>query len=172
MTTKAQGLRQRLAAECERIEEDSTFNFMGHFAAGARWQSVDQHVGFPIALFSAIAAFCAFPRPDVATILSVATTLLAIVVLYFQPARRSSDHFRSGGKWKDLRQRARVFREITLLAPSLTEADLTKKMEDFVRERQIISELGVPIPDWAYQTAKKKIAAGQSSYKIDSPSQN
>ena len=159
--------KARLGAEAERMEEDCTYNYVGHFSAATRWKAIDSWLGFPTAILSAIAAFTVFPRPALATALTIVTTLLALASLYFRPAEAAALHYRSGGKAKNLREKARLFREITLNAPNVTEDELRRAVNDLAEEKRIISELGTPLPDFAYRIAKTKIKAGQASYDRD-----
>lgn len=163
----SEDIKVRLCSEAQRIEEDCTYNSVGHYCAANRWKLIDHFFAFPTAILSAIAAFTVFPLPTLATGLTIATTLLALASLYFRPAETAALHYRSGGKAKGLREKVRMFREITLTATNVSEEDLLKLMSDLSEEKRVISELGVPLPDFAYRLAKAKIEAGQSSYEID-----
>ncbi len=167
MSKATDELKEKLRVEAERIEEDCTYNFMGHYSAATRWKSVDLALGFPTFFLSGVAAFLIFPLPSVATAISVVTTLLALATLYFRPAETAALHFRSGGKFKSLREKARLFRDVVLRSSGISEEQLVKGLQDLSDEKRIISELGVPLPDFAYRIAKEKIAAGQAAYQVD-----
>jgi hypothetical protein len=167
MRIPTEDLLRSLAEEAERIQEDCVYNYMGHYQAAVRWEHIDHALGFPVAILSCIAAFTAFPLPAVATGLSVVTTLLALCILYFRPAERAATHFRCGGKFKGLREKTRLFHEIELQASQIDEGLLTRRIRELSEEKRVLSELGVPIPDFAYRSAKAKIAAGQASYDVD-----
>jgi hypothetical protein len=169
VTKATDELKDRLRVEAERIEEDCMYNYMGHYSAATRWQSVDLTLGFPTFFLSGVAAFLIFPLPAVATAFSVVTTLLALATLYFRPAETAALHFRSGGKFKSLREKARLFREVALRSSGMSEEQLVKGLQDLSDEKRIISELGVPLPDFAYRIAKGKIEAGQAAYEVDRP---
>lgn len=160
-------LRTRLLAEAERIEEDCTYNSVGHYSAATRWKVIDHAFAFPTAILSAIAAFTVFQLPTLATALTILTTLLALASLYFRPAETAALHYRSGWKATVLREKARVFREITLAASQVSEEELLRQLAELHEEKRVISELGVPLPDFAYAIAKRKIAAGQAAYDRD-----
>jgi hypothetical protein len=160
-------LKDRLRAEAQRVEEDCTYNYMGHYSAATRWKVVDHALGFPTFFLSGVAAFLVFPFPAVATALTIVTTLLALASLYLKPAEATALHFRSGGKFKSLREKARLFREVALKASDISEEQLVRRLQDLADEKRIISELGVPLPDFAYRIAKRKIQAGQAAYEVD-----
>ena len=164
-------LRRRLRSEAERIEEDCTYNNFGHYEAAKRWELIDHLTAFPILILSGIAAFTAFPLPAVATGLSVTTFFLALASLYFRPAERAATHFRLGGKHKDLRSKARTYREITLLTSDISEEALVTGLNELLEEKRVLSELGVPLPDFAYELAKEKIKRGLADYDRDDNSQ-
>src|SRR5437867_3563461 len=143
------------------------YNSVGHYSAATRWKVIDHALAFPTAILSGIAAFTIFKLPTVATALAIATTLLSLGFLYFRPAETAAQHYRSGFRSKALREKARVFREITLLASKVSEAELLRQIAALHEEKRVISELGVPLPDFAYEIAKRKIAAGQAAYDRD-----
>lgn len=160
-------VRYRLRKEAERIEEDCAYNNFGHYEAANTWKLIDHALSFPILILSAIAAFTAFSLPAVATALSIATTLLALAVVYFRPAETAGTHYRIGGKFKDLRVRARTYREIALLASDIPDEKLIQQLAELLEEKKLLSELGVPLPDFAYKRAKAKIRAGLATYDRD-----
>jgi hypothetical protein len=150
-----------------RIEEDCTYNSVGHYSASTRWRKINTIIGSLVALFSCIAAFCTFSLPEVAAGLSVVVTVLALADLYFRSGELAANHHRIAGKWNSLRQKARIFREITLAASTIPQRDLLKGIEELLQEKMGIGELELPLPDFAYRVAKKKISRGQASYAAD-----
>lgn len=169
MPTPPTELVATLRAEAMRIEEDCTYNYMGHYQAASRWGKVDYLLGFPVAILSGITAFTVFSLPTLATALGIATTMLSLVILYLRPSQTAALHYRSGGKFKALREKARLFREIELLASKVDEAHLTRRIRELSEEKRVLSELGVPLPDFAYKIAKRKILNGHTSYEVDQP---
>lgn len=167
MANQTDVLRKRLRAEAERIEEDCVYNNFGHYEAAKRWKVIDHAIAFPILILSGIAAFTVFPLPAVATGLSIVTTLLALAALYFRPADAAANHYRFGGKFKELRVKARTYRDITLLASGIPDEQLVKALEDLLEEKRVLGELGIPLPDFAYKRAQAKIQAGEAMYDRD-----
>lgn len=161
-------LIRRLQAEAERIEEDCTYNNFGHYEAAKRWEIIEHTVGLPILILAAATAFTTFPLPAVATGLTVCTFFLALTSLYLRPADRAAAHYRFGGKFKDLRAKARRYRDIELLRSDVSEEDLVKELNDLLEEKRVLSELGIPLPDFAYRRAKEKIRKRLAEYDRDS----
>jgi hypothetical protein len=158
---------ERIVNEAKRIEEDCTFNFMGHYEAANRWDRWDHFIGFPNAFLCGVTAFTVFPLPTIATALGIVTTLLSLVTLYLRPAYRSIQHYRSGGRFKALREKTRLFREIDLASAGIDETNAIRRIKELSEEKRVSSELAVPLPDFAYVIAKRKIEAGQASYDVD-----
>jgi hypothetical protein len=157
----------RLRSEAMRIEEDATYTYMGHFSAARFWQSFGNWIGFPLAILSAVTAYAASVRPDIATATGVICTLLATSALYFRPAETAGQHNLSGEKYKSLRDRTRLFREVYLPHTSDSKGKIIERLEALHREKELVSETAIPLPDFAYRIGKNKIALGQSDYSID-----
>lgn len=162
---------EKFSAEASRIEEDATFNFVGHYEAANFWKTVSHTLNFPIVIFSAIAAFFSFTEPFISLFSSIIVTVLGSVNLYFRPAETAALHYRSGGKFKSLRDKARLYREVRLRFSKDSANKLLERLNELYEEKRVISEMGVPIPNFAYRRAKRKIDDGHTSYAVDEASQ-
>lgn len=148
-----------------------TYTFFGHFAAARFWHSVHNWIGFPLAILSAVTIYSIFNHPIIATTSAIICTILATSNLYFRPSETSAQHHAAGEKFKSLRDRTRFFREVYLPHSSDSKNRVLERFEALTREKQLISEVVTPLPDFAYRRAKKKIPGGQSLYFQDQTEQ-
>ncbi len=55
-----------------------------------------------------------------------------------------------------------------MLRSDVSEEDLVKELNDLLEEKRVLSELGIPLPDFAYRRAKEKIRKRLAEYDRDS----
>ncbi len=159
-----------LRKEAERIDEDSIHSAKGHFNTAAIWNRRHYWLGVPATLFGALAG-AAFIKdcPEVASLLSLAATILTALVTFLKPTERASEHKTAGDQYLALRNDARLFREIELLAPEDGQP-LTDKIKALSQRRNELNQGSPEIPRRAFEQARKGIAEGETSYRADKES--
>lgn len=160
-------LISRLAAEAQRIEEDTEHSFKGHYNAAARWARYHLWIGLPSALLAAVAGAAAFKDlPELAGALALVSTALTTVLTFLKPSERSEMHKTVAGQYQTLRNQARIFREIELADCGSPDQAKARLME-LAWSRD---ELNQTAPDPGrrnYELAKKDIDSGRARYRVD-----
>jgi hypothetical protein len=159
-----------LCKEAERIEEDSIHSAKGHFNTAVIWNRRHYWLGVPATAFGALAG-AAFVKdcPEIASLLSLAATILTALVTFLKPTERASEHKTAGDQYLALRNDARLFREIELLAPEDGQP-LTDKIKALSQRRNELNQGSPEIPSKAFERAKIGIANGEASYRADKES--
>lgn len=165
--TDSSNLISALCKEAERIEEDSIHSAKGHFNTAVIWNRRHYWLGVPATAFGALAG-AAFVKdcPEIASLLSLAATILTALVTFLKPTERASEHKTAGDQYLALRNDARLFREIELLAPEDGQP-LTDKIKALSQRRNELNQGSPEIPRKAFERAKDGIANGEASYKAD-----
>lgn len=151
--------------EAARIKEDSLLSAKGHYNVAARWQYVHLWIGIPNAVLAAIAGLSAFQGCDlVAGALAILVAAITSISTFLNPSGRSSVHKRCAAEYHALRNKARIFINITYRR-SQSEYELNAKFEEMVSKRDDLNATSPQIPEWAYKKAKAGVKAGESSYR-------
>lgn len=160
-------LAVRLAAEAERIEEDSEHSFKGHFNAATRWGRYHLGLGLPSALLAAFASAAAFKdQTETAGILALLSTATTTVLTFLKPSERAEMHRSAGGQYQALRNRARILRQIDLAEPESLEI-ARGTLAELVTRRDELNQGSPAIPRTDYEVAKRDIDEGRSRYRAD-----
>ena len=118
--TDSNNLTLALSKEAERIEEDSIHSAKGHFNASDIWRCRHYWLGIPATILGALAGAAIVKDWTVlASLLSLAATILTALVTFLKPTERASEHKTVGDQYLALKNDARVFREIELLVQDL-----------------------------------------------------
>ena len=160
-------LKQKLAAEAHRIEEDTDHSSKGHFNAADRWGGYHLWIGVPAAITAAIAGAAAFKEcPELAGSLAILSTALTTVLTFLKPSERAENHKAVAGQYLALRNRARIFREIEL--EEVQDLAIAKKqLLDLAAHRDDLNESSPGIPRQDYENAKRDIDEGRSRHQVD-----
>lgn len=151
--------------EAARIEEDALHSAKGHYNVAARWQYVHLWIGIPNATLAAIAGLSAFQGSElVAGSLAVSVAAITAISTFLNPSGRSSTHKRCAAEYHALRNKARMFINITCRHCS-SDNELSAKFEEMVSKRDDLNAASPQIPEWAFKQAKAGIEAGESAYK-------
>ena len=152
-------------SEARRIEEDSIHCAKGHYNAADRWQHVHLWIGIPNAILAGIAGVSAFEGATVAAgALAVVVAVVAAVNTFLNPGDRSSMHRRCAGEYLSLRNRSRIFVNITSRC-SACDDEINLRFEELASKRDDLNATSPQIPEWAFKKAKRGIDAGEATYK-------
>jgi len=159
-------LKNAIADETNRIEEDALHSMKGHFNAGSIWGKVHLILGLPSAILAAWAGIEAFSENSQLTaILALFSAALTATVTFLKPQAISDNHRNAGREYNKLKNKARRFREIDL--PDLEEEDAKQSLSDLADQRDALNSMSLDISRWAYNKAKKDIDEGRANYKVD-----
>lgn len=163
----SESLVSALCKEAERIEEDSIHSAKGQFNTAAIWNRRHYWLGVPATAFGALAG-AAFIKdcPEIASLLSLAATILTALVTFLKPTERASEHKTAGDQYLALRNDARLFREIELLAPEDGQSN-TDKIKALSQRRNELNQGSPEIPRRAFEQARNGITEGETCYKTD-----
>ncbi|WP_009909935.1 SLATT domain-containing protein [Burkholderia thailandensis] len=160
-------LIRKLAAEAERIEEDTEHSFKGHYNAAARWARYHLWLGLPSALLAAIAGAAAFKnQPEIAGTLALVSTALTTVLTFLKPSERSELHKTAAGQYQGLRNQARIFREIGLM-DGMTLDDAKARLFELTKSRDELNQGSPAIARCDYKLAQQDIDSGRARYRVD-----
>lgn len=160
-------LISRLAAEAQRIEEDTEYSFKGHYNAAARWARYHLWIGLPSALLAAVAGAAAFKgQPELAGSLALVSTALTTVLTFLKPSERSEMHKTVAGQYQALRNQARIFREIGLM-DGMAADEAKAHLFDLAKTRDELNQGSPAIARGDYELAKGDIDTGRARYRVD-----
>jgi hypothetical protein len=152
---------------------DSLYTGRGHQQAGARYYNLNNHIGVPAAVISALsssgAALTAIfgATPAITAALAILATIFTSLRAFLRTDKLSEEHALKGRRYINLRNDIRIFREVTMNSRA-TAQDLLKQIDGFRKRSTDLSEIPpLHIPRKDYEAAKKSIQAGESSYKGD-----
>lgn len=160
-------LISKLAAEAQRIEEDTEHSFKGHYNAAARWARYHLWIGLPSALLAAISGAAAFKdQPELAGALALLSTALTTVLTFLKPSERAEMHKAVAGQYQALRNQARIFREIGL-TDGLSADQAKARLFELAKTRDELNQSSPGIARRDYELAKKDIDGGRARYRVD-----
>lgn len=166
-------IREAIAVEAKRLIVDSTYSGRGHQAAGGRWARYDHWLGLPTSMAGALLAGGAGisavtdGRPGLTAILAFASAITSAAHGFLRPGEKAEKHSLKGNRFIALRNDARLFVEIDIRS-ALSTDELAKRIKSLRKQYADLNEtLPLHIPRTDYETAKKNIAAGESSYLND-----
>ena len=152
---------------------DALYTGRGHQQAGARYYTLNNWVGVPASIISALsssgAALTAIfgASQAVTAALAIIATIFTSLRAFLRTDKLAEEHSLKGRRYINLRNDLRVFREITMNS-GVSAQELSKQMDTFRKRYSDLSEIPpLHIPRRDYEAAKKSIAAGESSYEGD-----
>lgn len=160
-------LREAIARECSRLEEDSLYSAKGSFEAAKRWGHVHLMVGIPTALIAAVAGVSAFnDYPEFAGVLAVLVTALSSISTFLNPSEKAQAFSQAGNRYNALRARARFLREVTGRTTATPE-EQAAELKEILAEKEKVSQESPIISRPAFERARKGIEAGEAAYAAD-----
>jgi hypothetical protein len=100
--------------------------------------------------------------------LSTIVAVLSAITTFLNPNEKESAHFSAAHGYDKLNNDSRLFWSIECWQEESTEV-LTSRLKALVDKKNGLNKTSPQIPDWAYQKAKKGIAAGEASFQVDKP---
>ena len=156
---------EALRDEALRIEEDAQHSAKGHFVAAERWRHVHLWLGIPAAVGAGVAGVSAFASLTTAAgVVSFLVAALTATTTFLNPGGRADTHTRAGNGYIALRNKTRIYRTAQL--PNEEPKTLTKRLLELSTQRDELNGSSVQIPRWAYQEAKRRMAAGEAEYAV------
>lgn len=156
-----------LSAESERIQEDAQYSARAHFEAAALWSRAHYWIGVPAAVLAAIAGASAIAdRAEIAGIVGILVTALSALAVFLNPSDRSNQHHSAGARFSEVKNLARVFREIELRTTDDPQR-LLDRLKALGAQRDELNKASPQIPRWAFNRGRKSIEAGEADYAVD-----
>jgi hypothetical protein len=154
--------------EALRIEESTTFSSKSHFEASRLWGFANLIMGGTATVFAVLAANMTRSYPSIATSLTVSTAILTGLMTFMRVGDRAANHKKAGDQLHGLMYEVGLFIRVTLVGVS-DITGLEKQLKAFSDRLISINRLSPSPPRWAYERAKKGIAAGESDFSVDQP---
>ena len=159
-------IRDNICTECNRIEEDSTYSYKGHYNAASLWNKVHYGVGISMTVIAAWAGVDALSSdPNLAAYLALGSATLGALQTFLGASDKAMRHKSSAGEYLALRNQTRLFREVKLSNMDASEAQ--ERISQFSEERDKLNRISPAIPYYAFKKAKEGIDEGQAKYRID-----
>jgi hypothetical protein len=163
-------MRDAILKEASRVEEDALYSSKAHYNASGRWSRVHFWMGLAAALLSAIAGVSALKQhPELGGVLALLVAVLSGIATFINAERRSSAHHVAAASYQELRNQARIFREVTAEGTS-EEVALARGLRQLTDRRDGLNRGSPQIPTWAFKKARAGIEGGEASYAVDRPS--
>lgn len=157
-----------IAAEVSRIYEDAEYTGQANFIAAVWLSRVNLLLGVPTTLIAAAAgAFALSNHTSIAGALAVAAALTAALQTFIGAAERAARRQRSGTAYTQLRNEARIFLNVD--RPHLNHEEARERLRVLATRRDELNRENVPVPDWLFQRARKKIERGDLEHAVDHP---
>jgi hypothetical protein len=156
-----------LMREAERLEEDATYSSKGHFNAEDTWVRRNYWLGIPATALTAIAGVTLIKsQPEIASALTLFASLLTGLMTFLKPNERAAIHRAAAGQFLQLKNEARFFREVELLAKGDLN-DTSPKLKLLLAKRDELNQKSPSIPRKAFEAARKGIEEGEALHKVD-----
>ena len=167
MQSRAPTIKNSIAIELQRIEEDCIHSGKAQFNAADRWSRYHYWLGIPSVALSAVAG-AAFMKEygQVAAGLSAFITVLTALMTFLKPSERASAHKSTGDQYLALRNDARVFREIRL-HHACDEQSAIDGLDEFTTRRNELNNASHPIARRDYEKARDGIDSGEATHRVD-----
>jgi len=148
--------------ELKRLETMSLLAAERHYAGETRWYNLNEWLGIPATLVSAITAASAVAKFDQKEIVTVTTALLAsalsALLTFLDPFKRASAHHLAGREFEALYHMAgRLSR---LDADPIKGGPIADKFSDLARKFDDLLKSSPAIPGYAYGRARRALASG------------
>lgn len=162
-------LLQKMVLEIQRIEEDCTYSYKGHFNAAEDWKSWNLVLGLPAAVVTGLAGATAFADQAMwAGILAIIGTAMTTTLTFLKPSDHATSHKAFGDQFLGLRNAARIFREIELISTEDQDLQaLKKRLRELSVKKDELNQTAPVIPRKAYELARKDIEEGRHQHAVD-----
>ena len=160
-------LREAIALECSRVEEDCLYSAKGSFEAARSWGHVHLILGIPTALIAAVAGVSAFnDYPEFAGGLAILAAALSAISTFLNPSEKAQAFSQAGNRYNSLKAHARFLREVTARTAATPEEQAAELGEIMAKKDKLSQESPI-IPRHAFERARKGIEAGEAAYAAE-----
>ena len=163
-------LKAELKSEAQRIEEAALLSGKGHYIAVTGWRWSHLVLGIVSAAASALAAISVLMQwtPALVVTAAAAATLAAVVLTALKPSEQADRHQRAGDRYFEIKNSARIFREIELVDANAPLKDLIKGIKILSSGLAVIRSGAPVIPRHAYEKAKQEIEIEEGAdFRVD-----
>lgn len=156
--------------EAKRVEEDANHSAKRHFDTSQFWERAHYWMGIPSVALAAIASASALSEwqygAAVAGVISIIVAVLTAVNTFINPSQRGEIHHKMGNAYLALKNKARIFHDIESTAFQNDE-DLRIALKELTDKRDELNDNAPQTPDRYFQSARKGIDEGESTYEVD-----
>ena len=157
---------EAIKLEALRIEESTKYSAKSHFEASRLWDISNLVMGSFATVFAVLAANVTRSYPSIATSLTVSTAILTGLMTFMRVGDRAATHKKSGDQLHGLMYEVGFFIRVTLVGAN-DLAGTEKQLKAFSDRLISLNRLSPSPPRWAYELAKKGIAAGETDFSVD-----
>ncbi len=168
-----QKLRQALFIEAKKLIVTATYAGQGHLEESTRWVWWDAWLGVPATLGTTLLAAGASvsalldAQPLVTATIALLATACSTVRVFFKTEDLTQSHGLKGNQYLSLRNEARIFKDLDLLA-AVSAEELQARLKDLWQRYNALNELPpLRYSRNSYEGAKRNIAAGEQDYEND-----
>lgn len=155
-----------LQAEMLRLEEDCQHSAKGNYAASEIWGIAHYIVGLPATVLAAVAGHQALnSNEQLAGSMALLAAAITAVLTFLDPASKRQSHLASANQYNTLEKACRLLRTVKSLSQS--HSDCLAEFEKLAEERKQLNLSAPHIPYIAYVIGKRRIAQGQTKYRVD-----
>ena len=160
---------KELIAEAKRIEEVSIRSAKSQFEAADKWKQINLWLGIPTALLSGIAGISILSNWSylLGGSLALLVASLTALMTFLNPDRKSNSHLNSGNNYLALRNKSRLFRNITIKT-KLNFEELVEELTELADMRDSLNKSSPQFSRKDFEKAKKGISEGEADYQVDS----
>jgi hypothetical protein len=165
-------LQAELANEARRIEEDALFSGKGHYNAAAPWRWWYRTLAILVAVSSTVAGTSALKSwsIDVTAVAAFVSAIVGVILATLKPSEEADRHQQAANRYLAVKNRARIFQNIELLASAAMEIDLVRNLKLLSADLDDIRQSAPQIPQRAYEKARKEIEVDKTAlYAVDKP---
>lgn len=157
-----------LIAETKRIEEDSIHSAKSQFEAADKWKRINLLLGIPTVILSGIAGISVLSdwSPILGGCLALFVAALTALITFLNPNQKSNTHLNSGNNYLSLRNRTRLFRNITTKTKTSFD-ELVEELKELSDTRDYLNKSSPQFSRKDFEKARKGINDGETKYKID-----
>lgn len=156
--------------EANRIKEDSNYSSKRHFNTSQFWERVHYWIGIPSVALAAIASASALSEWQygavVAGVISIIVAVLTAINTFINPSQKSEIHHKMGNSYLSLKNKARIFHNIES-SEFQNDEDLRIALKELTDKRDELNYNAPQTPYRYFQSARKGIEEGESTYEID-----
>ncbi len=156
-------VRENIGTHLAKISVDCLYSTKGHYAAAERWRNYYWVLsGITIILSAITTAATTYDWKTTGMIAGTLTFLVSGINTMLKPGQKQQQHFYAAGQYNQLKDEISAYRLSKLIFQSVD--DFSNDYEKFIERKSALNQESPQIPTFAYQKAKKGMAAGEAKY--------